>query len=114
MSLDIPGEMYLSRNIQTMTARAKYGEAPPEEALAALVTILAGAVMELEERLLAAEKQLGIPPRKVADVPWGRVDGAGGRRGPDLASRVVEGAVTANAAALQKGWRKPADRPVLA
>jgi hypothetical protein len=57
MNLDIPDELYLSRNIQTMAARAKVADVPTEEAVAAMVAILAGNVMELEQRLLAVERR---------------------------------------------------------
>jgi hypothetical protein len=56
-NLDIPEEMHLSRNIQTLAARAHSGGAPEDEYLKALVAIIAGSVMEIEQRLLALEKK---------------------------------------------------------
>jgi hypothetical protein len=68
MNLDIPEELYLSRNIQRMMARAAVVDAPPEEAARAVLAIVAGNVMELEERVVALEKQAGIEPRQPRSV----------------------------------------------
>jgi hypothetical protein len=57
MTLDIPEELYLSRNIQTVWARAVTAGASPEETAMAVLAIVAGNVMELEERLLALERK---------------------------------------------------------
>ena len=64
VNLDIPEELYLSRNIQTMMARASVAGAPPEEAARAVLAIVAGNVMELEKRVVALEKQAGIEPEQ--------------------------------------------------
>jgi hypothetical protein len=64
LNTDIPEELYLSRNIQTIAARARQGGATNDELLKALVAIMAGNVMELEERLVALEKKAGVEPMR--------------------------------------------------
>ncbi len=68
LNYEIPEELYLSRNIQTMMARATVAGAPPDEAATALLTILAGNVMELETRVVALERQAGVTPPTPRDV----------------------------------------------
>ncbi|MFV1355722.1 hypothetical protein ABFV47_01435 [Mycolicibacterium fortuitum] len=68
LELDIPEELYLSRNIQTMMARAAVADAPREETAMAILAIAVGNVMELEGRVVALEKQAGITPPKPRDV----------------------------------------------
>lgn len=66
LEMDIPEELRLSRNLQTMSARAHVSGASPEEASAAILGIACGNIMELEMRLVALEKHLGIKPPEVA------------------------------------------------
>jgi hypothetical protein len=64
ISLDIPEEMYLSRNIQSTAAHAAVAGASPEETAKAVLAIVAGNVVEIEERLIALERQAGTAPKK--------------------------------------------------
>ena len=64
MDLEIPEELRLSQNIQTMTARATAAGASPEEIARAVLAIVAGNIMELEQRVVALEKQAGIETPK--------------------------------------------------
>ena len=64
VSIDIPEELPLSRNIQTMVARCAVAGASPEETAMAVLAIVAGNVMELEERLVELEKKAGIEPKQ--------------------------------------------------
>lgn len=64
LELDIPEELHLSRNIQTMVARATATGASREDAANALLSIALGNIMELEQRLVALEKSAGITPPK--------------------------------------------------
>lgn len=58
MNLDIPEELHLSRNIQTMWARGVTSGASADDTAKAILAVLAGNVMELEQRLLALEKKV--------------------------------------------------------
>jgi hypothetical protein len=60
LNLDIPEEMHISLNIQTMAARAVVAGASPDDTAKAILGIVAGNVMEIEERLIALEKQARI------------------------------------------------------
>ncbi|MDT5351219.1 MAG: hypothetical protein QOH91_4506 [Mycobacterium sp.] len=62
LNLDIPEALYLSRNIQTMVARATVANASPDDTAKAVLAIVAGNLMEIEERLIRLEKQAGIDP----------------------------------------------------
>ncbi len=64
MSLDIPEEMHLSRNIQATAAHAASAGASAEDTARAVLAIVAGNVVEIEERLIALERQADITPRK--------------------------------------------------
>ncbi|ORB67693.1 hypothetical protein [Mycolicibacterium tusciae] len=68
LELDIPEELYLARNIQTMMARAAVADAPPEEAAMAVLSIAVGNLMELEQRVVTLEKQAGVTPPKPRDM----------------------------------------------
>jgi hypothetical protein len=46
-----------------MVARATVAGSSPEDTAKAVLAIVAGNVMEMEERLVALEKQAGIEPR---------------------------------------------------
>jgi hypothetical protein len=70
LKLDIPEELHLSRNIQTMVARATVANVSPDETAQAVLSIVVGNVMEMEARLVALEKQAGItpaPPRPLGE-----------------------------------------------
>jgi hypothetical protein len=60
LNLDIPEEMHISRNIQAMAARAVVAGASPDDTAKAILGIVAGNVMEIEDRLIALEKQARI------------------------------------------------------
>jgi hypothetical protein len=62
LAADIPEELYLSRNLQTMAARAVAAGATPEETGMALLSIAIGNICDLEERVVAIERQAGINP----------------------------------------------------
>ena len=64
MNLDIPEEMYLSRNIQATAAHAAVSGASAEDTARAVLAIVAGNVVEIEERLLALERHTGIKPKR--------------------------------------------------
>jgi hypothetical protein len=64
LNLDIPEELYLSRNIQTMMARAAVAGASPDDTAKAILAIVAGNVRDMEQRLIALEKHAGIEPPK--------------------------------------------------
>jgi hypothetical protein len=55
MNLDIPEELHLSRNIQTIAARYTTGQLSEAEYLPTMLVVLAGNVMKLEDRLVALE-----------------------------------------------------------
>jgi hypothetical protein len=63
MNLDIPEEMYLSRNIQATAAHAAVSGASAEDTARAVLAMVAGNVVEIEERLLALERHAGITPK---------------------------------------------------
>ena len=60
-----------------------------------------------------AERPVGRPPQSKGATPTFEQKGADGilarlkRDDPDMARRVIDGELTANAAAREKGWRKP-------
>lgn len=58
LNLDIPEELYLSRNIQTMLARVQVTGASNEEAVGAVLSVVAANVMDLEQRLVALEDRV--------------------------------------------------------
>lgn len=62
LSLDIPENLHLSRNIQTMVARATVAGASPDETAKVVLGIVIGNVMEIEQRLVSVEERLGIQP----------------------------------------------------
>ncbi|WIM87718.1 hypothetical protein PT015_23285 [Candidatus Mycobacterium wuenschmannii] len=62
LNLDIPEELNLSRNIQTMVARATAANVSPDETAKVVVAVVVGNLMEIENRLVALEKQAGITP----------------------------------------------------
>ena len=64
INLDIPEEMYLSRNIQATAAHAAVSGASAEDTARAVLAIVAGNVVEIEERLLALERHTGIKPKR--------------------------------------------------
>jgi len=64
MNLDIPEEMYLSRNIQATAAHAAVSGASAEHTARAVLAIVAGNVVEIEEQLLALERHTGIKPKR--------------------------------------------------
>ena len=64
MNLDIPEEMYLSRNIQATAEHAAVSGASAEDTARAVLAIVAGNVVEIEERLLALERRTGIKPKR--------------------------------------------------
>jgi hypothetical protein len=64
MNLEIPEEMYLSRNIQATAAHAAVSGASAEDTARAVLAIVAGNVVEIEERLIALERKAGIRPKK--------------------------------------------------
>lgn len=57
MNLDIPDELHLSRNLQTIAARYTTGQLSEAEYLPTMLVVLAGNVMELEDRLVALERK---------------------------------------------------------
>ena len=64
MNLDIPEEQHLSRNLQTMWAKGAAAGASPDDIAKAVLAIVSGNVMELEQRVVALEKQAGVVPPK--------------------------------------------------
>ena len=64
MNVDIPEEMYLSRNIQATAAHAAVSGASAEDTARAVLAIVAGNVVEIEERLLALERHAGITSKR--------------------------------------------------
>jgi hypothetical protein len=60
LQTDIPEELYLSRNVQTMIARATVAGVPTDETIMAILTITVGNMMELEERVVAIEKKIRL------------------------------------------------------
>jgi hypothetical protein len=61
MDLDIPEERIWTRNIRD--AARHYDVLPPDEYKGLMLSILGGAVMDLEERLIAVERRLGPEQR---------------------------------------------------
>jgi hypothetical protein len=55
MNLDIPEDLHLSRNIQTIAARYTTGQLSEAEYVPTMLMVLAGNVMKLEDRLVALE-----------------------------------------------------------
>jgi hypothetical protein len=66
--LDIPEVMHLTRNIQTTAARAALSGASLDDTARAVLAAIAGNIVEIEERLLALERQVGIELSKPSPV----------------------------------------------
>ena len=64
VNLDIPEEMHLSRNIQATAAHAAVSGASADDTARAILAIVTGNVEEIEQRLLALERNAGIKPKK--------------------------------------------------